>query len=95
MSLQQTLFDKPLPFGGQTYDLAKDGERLTGQFYRVRDLMLTGEWYTLGKLQELVGGSEAGISARVRDLRKPAFGGYEVERRRVEGGLYEYRIKND
>ena len=43
-------------------------------------------------LSPMVGGSEAGISARLRDLRKPRFGGYTVERRRVDGGLFEYRI---
>lgn len=85
---------KPLPFGGTTYDPQKDGKRLTTMFHRVLEVMRSGEWFTLGKLQELVGGSEAGISARVRDLRKPEFGGYDVERRRVgDSGLFEYRIK--
>ena len=27
-----------------------------------------------------------------RDLRKAKFGGYRVERRRVSGGLHEYRL---
>lgn len=54
--------------------------------------MLRGGWWSLRELHNLAGGSEAGISARLRDLRKPRFGGYQVERRRVEGGLFEYRI---
>lgn len=91
--MQPTLFEKPLPFAGQTYDYEKDCKRLTGQLQRVREAMKSGEWFTLSKLQGIVGGSEAGISARIRDLRKASFGGYNVERRRVaESGLWEYRI---
>jgi hypothetical protein len=89
--MQPTLFEKPLPFAGVTYDYEKDCKRLTGQLHRVREAM--GEWFTLTRLQILVGGSEAGISARIRDLRKPAFGGYTIERRRIEGGLWMYRLK--
>lgn len=81
----QTLFDGP--------DLsASDTVRLSGQLERVRNQMADGRWMTLAYLADLVGGSEAGISARIRDLRKPRFGGYVVERRRVSGGLWEYRI---
>jgi hypothetical protein len=54
--------------------------------------MLDGTWRTLEGIRSTVGGSEAGISARLRDLRKPRFGGYGVERRRVSGGLFEYRV---
>jgi hypothetical protein len=91
---QPTLFEKPLPFAGATYDYKKDRKRLTGQLLGVRDAMASGEWFTLAQLQAIVGGSEAGISARIRDLRKPAFGGYNVERRRVaDSGLYQYRVK--
>jgi hypothetical protein len=37
--------------------------------------------------------TETGISARLRDLRKPKFGGYVVEsKRRYDGGLWEYRL---
>ena len=37
--------------------------------------------------------SETGISARLRDLRKTKFGGYNVEsRRRGVGGLWEFRV---
>ncbi len=37
--------------------------------------------------------TETGISARLRDLRKPKFGGYVVEsKRRFDGGLWEYRL---
>ena len=35
--------------------------------------------------------SEAGLSARIRDLRKNEYGGYTVVRRKV-GSLWEYRL---
>lgn len=82
-----------LPFGGKTYDAKLDERRLTGQLHRVYEAMKSGEWFTLSKLQSITGGSEAGISARIRDLRKPAFGGYTIERERVSGGLFRYRLK--
>lgn len=54
--------------------------------------MLDGQWRTLAGIQEIVGGTESSISARLRDLRKQKFGGYQVDRERVHGGLYQYRV---
>lgn len=82
----------PLNFDGPTFSAALDGERLTTQFHRVEHALSDGRWWTLRDLQQAVGGSEAGISARLRDLRKQRFGGRTVERRRVSGGLWEYRL---
>lgn len=58
----------------------------------VRTLMADEQWRTLADIHAHTGGSEASISARLRDLRKPQFGHYHVERRHVRGGLYEYRV---
>jgi hypothetical protein len=79
-------------FDGETYEPARDKARLTGQLGRVRALMSDGEWRTLRQIAEAVTGSEAGVSARLRDLRKVKFGAHGVERRRVDGGLFEYRL---
>ncbi len=82
-------------FDGATYDPDKDKERLTSQLKRVTFLMSDGEWRTLQEITAAVdGSSEAGISARLRDLRKPKFGGYLVEKRRVEEdkGTWIYRL---
>lgn len=79
-------------FDGSTFEPEHDQARLAGQLERVKSYMLIGGWNTLAEIQRHAGGSEAGISARLRDLRKPRFGAYNVERRRVEGGLFEYRI---
>lgn len=79
-------------FDGKTYDVARDGVRLKGQLCRVFDAMRSGEWFTLSRLADRVGGSEAGVSARIRDLRKEKFGGHVIERRNAGGGLWEYRL---
>jgi uncharacterized membrane protein len=51
-----------------------------------------GDWWTLAELARATGYPEASISARLRDLRKPKFGGYTVERQYVERGLFRYRV---
>lgn len=86
----------PLPnHDGETYAPGLDKMRLNGQLRRVYDLMRDGEWRTLWEIQGFIGGSEAAISARLRDFRKEKFGGYEVMSRRrgaARDGLHEYRL---
>lgn len=82
-------------FDGSTYSPDLDESRLTSQLDRVKTLMLDGKWRTLGEISLVTQGSEASISARLRDLRKERFGSYQVERRRrgdPSDGLFEYRI---
>lgn len=47
---------------------------------------------SIAELAERIGCTEAAASARVRDLRKARFGAHRVERRRVEGGLFVYKL---
>ena len=84
----------PLHFDGETYSAAEDGERLATQLRRVYQAFRSGEWWTLARLAKYVGGSEAGVSARIRDLRKERFGGHLIDRRRIPDsrGLWEYRM---
>jgi hypothetical protein len=79
-------------FDGATFEPARDGERLTSQLIRVKELMLDGQWRSLPQIAAVVGGSEAGVSARLRDLRKPRNGAYTVNRRHVTDGLHEYQV---
>lgn len=79
-------------FDGRTYDPKTDLARLKGQLLRVWFVMRPGQWTTLKSLAQTVGGSEASVSARLRDLRKPRFGGHTVERKHVKNGLYMYRL---
>jgi hypothetical protein len=84
--------NEPTLFDGVTFEPAQDAARLTGQLERVRNLMCDGQWRTLSEIAVRVGGSEAGVSARLRDLRKEKFGAHTVERKRVDGGLWVYRV---
>lgn len=80
-------------FDGKTYEPKLDRARLKGQLSAVKFLMLDHKWRTLSEIALKVGGSEAGVSARLRDLRKERFGAHTVERRRIkESGLFEYRL---
>lgn len=87
-----------MPFDGDTYDSALDGERLLTQLDAVRRLMGAGRWWTLAELvvatTQMIGkrATEASVSARLRDLRKSKFGGADVERERAGGGLFRYRL---
>lgn len=82
-------------FDGATYEPRLDLIRLNTQLGRVKHLMIDGRWRTLRSIAAQTGGSEASVSARLRDLRKPRNGGYNVERRRVADGLFEYRIATE
>ena len=79
-------------FDGITYQPELDFNRLSTQLERVKALTLSSDWWTLRELADRTGASEASVSARLRDLRKQRFGGYTVERRRVSGGLWQYKV---
>lgn len=66
--------------------------RLTGQLKRVYDVMRDGEWRTLSDIGFLASAPEASVSAQLRHLRKPRFGGHQVEKRHRRRGLYQYRM---
>lgn len=90
-------FEGPRPsrFNGATFDEKQDSQRLGKLLAAVRQVMADGAWRTLAELQAAAGGSEASVSARLRDLRKPRFGNHWVERRRrgeEKRGLWEYKL---
>ena len=87
--IEQMLFDLGPTFKGATVE-AQDVPRLTSQLERVRSVVSDGRWHTIPELTRLAApGSESAISARLRDLRRE---GYTVERERVSGGLFRYRV---
>lgn len=95
-----TLFDTTPPVAspkidGATYDPKLDGKRLGTQGERVKQLMLDGKRRTLPEIADALGVETitTGLSARVRDLRKPEFGGYIVKRARRTPGLWEYWVE--
>ncbi len=81
-------------FDGVTFASVQDGIRLTGQIKRIFELMRDGNWRTLRQIARATYCLETSASTRLRDFRKPRFGGHTVERRRVPGypGLHEYRL---
>lgn len=88
-----------LVFRGATFDPALDQERLTTLLKRVYWLMRDGQWRTLREIVNVVGGSEAGVSARIRQLQNEEhpspFGVVPFEKRRrgdPRWGLFEYRM---
>lgn len=79
-------------FDGYTYEAPHDYVRLRGQLERVAVLMGDGQFHTLAEIVRTTGGTEASVSARLRDFRKPKYGARLVERQRITGGLYRYRL---
>jgi hypothetical protein len=91
---QCDLFANGTPFlaDGVTFDREADSARLGRLMAAVERAMGNRQWWTLAGLSRATGGPEASVSARIRDLRKPRFGGHTVERRRCANGLWEYRL---
>lgn len=82
-----------IDFAGETYVRERDGARLTRQLDIVKAQLLDGLWHTLHELSEKTGAPEASISARIRDLKKAAHGGYTIDRVYVMRGLFRYRMR--
>ena len=83
-------------FDGLTASKSLDDIRLKGLLHRVYRLMLDHRWRTLEEIKKEVGGSEAGVSARLRDLRKEKFGAMTINKKRLgdgKRGLWVYRLE--
>lgn len=87
-------------FDGDAYDPDRDGFRLTRQMDRVWTIMRDGEPRTLSEIQdeieEVFGQADPlpSISARLRDLRKPKWGGKSIDKDYVGNGQYVYFLLN-
>jgi len=77
---------------GATYNAQFDHDRLSRQAKLIYKLMVDGAWRSLSEISQITGEPEASVSARLRDLRKPRFGGFTVERRRRSKGTFEYKL---
>jgi hypothetical protein len=65
------------------------------QMWEASQIDAGGGWMTLREIAELTNYGEASISAQLRHLRKPHFGGYVIAKRRrapMTNGVWEYRI---
>lgn len=84
-----------MEFDGSTYQSEYDNKRLHSLLDRVKELMSDGKYRTLAEIKSIVGGSEGGVGARLRDLRKAKFGAYVLNTRRrgsPYNGLWEYQL---
>lgn len=81
-----------LRFDGETFDPERDGSRLAVQTKAVFAVMKDGQFRTLSSLAQMTGAPEASVSARLRDLRKPRFGGHTVNREYLGRGLFQYQL---
>lgn len=81
-----------LDFYGAGYEGARDRARLLKQHEAIRWLMADGQWRTLKEISDTLQYPPASVSAQLRHLRRPPFGGYEVERKHLGKGLYTYRL---
>lgn len=82
--------DRMRHFNGPEYQPKRDHTRLTGQIADVYAFMRDGAWHTLDSIATGTGHPHASVSAQLRHLRKPRFGGHIVERRHISNGLFEY-----
>jgi predicted transcriptional regulator len=79
---------------GPAYSEALDGKRIAAQQEAIRLYMLRREWATLQEIAQDLGFPESSVSAQLRHLRKPEFGGYRVDkRRRGSTGCWEYHVE--
>jgi len=78
---------------GETYVRSRDLKRLNAQAQDVWDFMIDGKWHGLREISEVTGHPEASVSARLRDFRKPCFGGHEVQRRCISKGFFQYMLR--
>lgn len=69
-------------------------KRKIAQYELVFSLMADGKWRTLEEILKEISGSHSitGISARLRDFRKPKHGNHDVLKQRRGGDLWEYRL---
>lgn len=88
---QPNLFGVGPRFAGVTVE-AQDVPRLTTQYQKVFDLMKDGNWRSLAFIAEQCHCSQTSASARLRDFRKDWAGGHTVERKRIVGGMFLYRL---
>ena len=88
------LGDQPY-FDGSDYNENRDRRRLSAVLRQVLAIMQDGQWHNITELAQATGASEAGISARIRDLRKSRYGSNNIEKKHIIDGFWEYRLSTD
>ena len=57
---------------------------MSTQMERVFNVLKVGGYFTLDEIADQTGDPQQAISARIRDLRKPKYGGHTIERKQFE-----------
>lgn len=74
---------------GQDHGAREPHPQLDAVWQVVRD----GLWYSIEDIALLAGCAPTSASARLRDLRKPKYGGWDVERAYAGGKQWRYRVR--
>lgn len=61
---------------------------------KCRLLMSDNGWWTIPGMAAALKCSQTGAAARIRDLRKPRYGGFKVVKRPY-GGAFEYKLHSE
>ena len=77
---------------GPAYVPVRDEARLTAQLGAIWDYIRDQHWFTLADVEGELGFPQASISAQLRHLRKPRFGGHRIIKRYIDNGLWEYQL---
>lgn len=67
------------------------GGELTG-IEKIFNLMKDEQFRTLAEISKMTGVGEASVSAQIRNLKKPQFGGHDSDKKHLGGGIWIYRI---
>jgi len=93
--MQEAADEHRFRFNGSDYDRREDDARLASQLDRVFELMKDGQWRTLQEIAVATHDPPASVSAQLRHLRKPRFGGHTVNKQtrgERDKGLFEYQL---
>ena len=96
MNIFKRLFGKEANFSGADYSEARDKYRLGKQAVKVYNYMHNNGWQSLNAISKATNSPEASVSAQLRAFRRPSFQPvdaiYEVDKRYVSKGLWEYKL---
>lgn len=89
---QEAVYETRRRYDGSDYVPVRDDARLDRQYDRIYGLMRDGGWRTLSQIEVATGDPAASISAQLRHMRKPRFGGHVLNKRYLGEGLFEYQL---
>ena len=71
-----------------------DGVKLKGKMLLLFEMMKSGQWVTSEPVMRRIDCKEAAATARIRDLRKPQYGGHTVNTE-LRGGVWHYQLETE